>query len=637
MNNITIPYNDVFFYGLTMKSRDIGDVRGDVFSNILMRYLTSLQPVSNRLYRVADNAKYEYSYSFVPSKPINWRVIKNRRVIEDIEQLSDGKYCLNYYDDNGFDLKRIIYNNQHKWVKTNYYNSIYGETLVCSLVPKELNGETVILQYITGNPYPVTLYCCPIPSNSEVLQKILSRVPEPEVTALTNYGLMYFASEETLKFYNQVLEEEERQYLEVHKPKVYNTEEDVSGGFCFDVSSFDTTKNQESSFDLISADELTEDGFDLVTEVSDTALSDTESTEENTEETDISISLDDQGVYSVDKDISEAIRIISESTNLDIDETLVFSPESNAEDNEDVEDVEDVEDIDEVSVEFENTADDELSSEVIPAINDAESSNFEINPEEIVGFEDNEDAFEIEDDIEAPILIEDEKSETYDNGLELLNMDDDAIDDYVSTLIDSILLDAKSTATEFMLDKGEAFSENNASVSEDAVNVSDNYITDNKADSLIESNGLEYYYYGSLDSENKRSGRGKTVMADGKTAYEGDYVNDMRDGVGSFYFKDGTLCYWGDWSKNRREGFGLGISSETGIAHVGAWENNKPVGIGARFDKNGNFMYIDSSCEKINGGVRVTGLTENSLLVEVWDEKTLKILKKEIFIEDLFK
>ena len=623
-DTIKIPYNDVFFYGLSMKSRDVSDVKGDIFSNILMKYLSSLNPVTNRLYRVADNAKYEYSYSFVPSKPISWRVIKNRRVIEDIEQLSDGKYCLNYYDDNGKDVKRVIYNNHHKWLKTNYYNSVYGESLVCSVVPKELNGQTVLLQYITGEHYPVTLYCCPLASNDEVMQNVLRRVPEPEVIALTNYGYLYFGDEETLKIYNQVLEEEELIYAEAHKPQVFNTEEDVAGGFCFDADNFDSTKNTESLFDLQAADELTEDGFSNAEFLEDDELLIVDDTEEIVEEvtddndviafetTDVNEEISESQEYSVEKEISEAIRIITETTNLDIDEDFIFAEPKR-----------------EIVVEEVN---DVIASEETVAVSPDATGSIEL----------------IEDILLNTPPIEDTTAYSNANtesseAVELLSMDDEAIDDYVSTLIDSILQEAHTTAAEFMLDRADDFTEETAQTTEDTVEseeivvVSEDYIAENEPDAVIESNGCEYFYYGDVDENNRRCGRGRTLMADGKTAYEGEYLDDMRCGMGSFYYKDGSLCYWGNWNENQRNGFGVGISSESGISHIGTWQDNKPVGVGVRYDSNGNFMYLDSASHKTNGGIRVTGFTENSLVVEFWDETSLKVIKKEIFIEDLIK
>lgn len=684
-NNIVIPKNDIFFYGISLNSRD-SDIRSDIFSNIIMKYLTTLKPVTGKLYRSADNAKYEYSYTFVPSKPISWRVIKNRSIIEDIERLTDGKYCLNYYDDNGNDVKRVIISNQHKWIKTNYYNSIYGESLVCSLIPKELNAETVILQYITGDPYPVTLRPCPTASNDEILTKVLERCPAPEATALTNYGLLYFACEETYNIFSQILKEEEEKYKEAHKPPVYNTQEDVAGGFCFDVDNFDSTKSLESRFDLSEAMELTEEltvdsanvpeftesmesnsdnveakEADIVTDESseqtfdaaeDTVISDDITVEVNASsdsqiaDSDV-ISSDE---YSIDDEIALAIKMISEATSITIDEDMVLSqlPDEVTIDSQDIDlsDKPDTDDIDSAILivseepEFKEVTD---SEDVIPVEVDIPDEADEEIPADII-IDESEDIFDseteqVQGDVQkkATEVVAKHADFSELDSADLLRMDDDAIDDYVSSLIDNLLMGAQTTVNEYNLDKDETFTAGSTEIEDIKCdfNALSSVVEENPADSVIESNGAQYYYYGDLNESGERTGRGRTLMSDGKLAYDGEYLNDMRHGKGSFYYKDGSLCFYGDWYENMRNGFGVGISSETGIIHTGNWSNNKPKGIGVRFDSDGNFMYLDSASDRTNGGIRIVGFGEKSIFVEVWNEKTLKVVKKEIFIDDL--
>lgn len=659
--NIVIPKNDVFFYGISLNARD-ADVRGDIFSNIIMKYLTTLKPVSSKLYRNTDNAKYEYSYTFVPSKPLSWRVIKNRRVVEDIENLTDGKYCLNYYDDNGNDVKRVIFNNHHRWIKTNYYNSIYGENLICSLIPKELNAETVILQYITGDPYPVTLRPCPTASNSEVLSKVLERTPSPEVTALTNYGLLYFACEETLNIFSQILKEEEEKYKEAHKPPVFNTKEDVAGGFCFNVDNFDTTKSLESRFDLSEAQELTDEETQPESFVVDNEPNSSEESafDEYTEvpaeiteplsESEVSVEVPSSEEYSIDEQIALAIKMISETTSIEIDKDMVMSETS---------DNASVESDDIVIADNSDIADLDSTLLIIPE--ESESAASVVAEDTVVDdvlIEDDTEISEILNDIDEtisadmvkdipdePAVLFDEPDElaestytTDPDSADLLKMDDDAIDDYVSSLIDSLLQGAQSTVNEYNLEKDDAFTAGNAELDSRAEVHSDllsDLVEENSADTVIESNGAEYHYYGELNDEGKRTGRGRTLMSDGKLAYDGEYLNDMRHGKGSFYYKDGSLCFYGNWQENMRNGFGIGINSETGIIHTGNWNENKPEGIGVRFDKDGNFMYLDSASHRTNGGIRIVGFGENSIIVEIWNEKTLKIVKKEISLEDM--
>ncbi len=648
-DNIKIPFNDVFFYGVSLKSRDINDIRADIFSNILMRYLRTLKPVSSKLYRTAENSKYEYSYSFVPSKPLYWRVIKNRRVIEEIEQLSDGKYCLNLYDEQGRDTKRVLFSRQHKWQKTNYYNSLSGNTVLCSIVPKEKNGETVILQYFTGETYPVTLYCCPAASCSEVLQSVLERVPEPEAAALTNYGLLYFAQEETFNIFKQVLKEEEERYAQLHKPEIFTTEEDVASGFCFDVSNFDSTKANGSMFDLSEAEELSEDGFDFSADVQEVASKDYGTNQEDNDVSDafegaevaqMKIS-DDTDTYSLEADITDAIRIISDATDIRIDERAIFeqtsreasasdcfaetavTPSSDSTEGEALTSENDVT----TGISSENEDCNGTATETFVMLSDIPST-CKISEEEVHGSEETE--------VVEPQPNVHSSNEEFD----LLAMNDEDIDDYVQTLIDSLLLDAKTVA-EYKDSADDAFAagigELDINTAQSTSKPSESLVSESEPDSVISSNGADYFYYGDTDSQGRRCGRGKTLMSDGKTAYEGEYNEDMRHGIGSFYYKDGSLCYWGSWESNLRKGFGVGVSSETGTVHIGSWNRNKPVGIGIRFDKDGNFMYVDSASHKTNGGIRVTGFSEKSLFIEYWDENTLRTVKKEIFLDDLIK
>lgn len=107
---------------------------------------------------------------------------------------------------------------------------------------------------------------------------------------------------------------------------------------------------------------------------------------------------------------------------------------------------------------------------------------------------------------------------------------------------------------------------------------------------IIEAGGRRYFYFGELDGT-KRSGRGRTVMKNGSTAYEGDYKDDKREGFGVYYYKTGKLCYTGTWKENKRQGMGVSFSSTDGSAFVGQWKDDVSVNVGASFDKDGRLLY----------------------------------------------
>lgn len=134
-------------------------------------------------------------------------------------------------------------------------------------------------------------------------------------------------------------------------------------------------------------------------------------------------------------------------------------------------------------------------------------------------------------------------------------------------------------------------------------------------DKTIESCGEDYTYFGSLDEDGKRSGYGRTITSSGKTAYEGEYLDDKRNGFGTFYYKNGDINFVGNWENNIRSGFGVGFRSSDKTAHIGKWDNNMPNGIGARFDNEGNFLFLGNYVDGKKQGIGITVDENNNFIV----------------------
>lgn len=135
---------------------------------------------------------------------------------------------------------------------------------------------------------------------------------------------------------------------------------------------------------------------------------------------------------------------------------------------------------------------------------------------------------------------------------------------------------------------------------------------------VIDDGESKFTYYGSLDENGNRSGYGRTETPMGKTAYEGQYKDDMRNGFGSFYYKDGAINYVGDWTENKRDGRGVGFRSTDGEIHVGKWKDNAPENMGARFDKDGNFISINNFVHGIKDGVGISFDEKGNLVISKW-------------------
>lgn len=113
-------------------------------------------------------------------------------------------------------------------------------------------------------------------------------------------------------------------------------------------------------------------------------------------------------------------------------------------------------------------------------------------------------------------------------------------------------------------------------------------------DVVILTKSGRYTYFGNLDENNCRTGRGRTVSPDGMTSYDGEYLDDRRNGFGVCYYNNGSINYVGNWTDNSRNGGGVGYRLSDGTMHAGKWDNNTPDGYGARFDRNGNLIDVSN-------------------------------------------
>lgn len=138
-------------------------------------------------------------------------------------------------------------------------------------------------------------------------------------------------------------------------------------------------------------------------------------------------------------------------------------------------------------------------------------------------------------------------------------------------------------------------------------------------DVVILTKSGRYTYFGKLDENNCRTGRGRTVSPDGMTSYDGEYLDDRRNGFGVCYYNNGSINYVGNWIDNSRNGGGVGYRLSDGTMHAGKWDNNTPDGYGARFDRNGNLIDVSNYENGVRTGKSVSFDENGNIVVSVYE------------------
>ena len=154
-------------------------------------------------------------------------------------------------------------------------------------------------------------------------------------------------------------------------------------------------------------------------------------------------------------------------------------------------------------------------------------------------------------------------------------------------------------------------------------------------DVVILTKSGRYTYFGKLDENNCRTGRGRTVSPDGMTSYDGEYLDDRRNGFGVCYYNNGSINYVGNWTDNSRNGGGVGYRLSDGTMHAGKWYNNTPDGYGARFDRNGNLIDVSNYENGVRTGKSVSFDENGNIVVSVY-ENGEKGVHRELFLREDF-
>ncbi len=110
-------------------------------------------------------------------------------------------------------------------------------------------------------------------------------------------------------------------------------------------------------------------------------------------------------------------------------------------------------------------------------------------------------------------------------------------------------------------------------------------------------------YFGEVDTSNNRSGYGRTQTLKGKTVYDGEYKNDMKNGFGVSFFKTGRVSYVGNYCDDKCNGFGIEFRATDGSVTVADYAENAKEFVQARFDKNGKLVFAGNRFENQQSGI----------------------------------
>ena len=545
---------DMIFYGVYSTTFDMWN-GSDVLCSARKRYFETGARQKKRSSIKIDDATYSYNYNLESGALLKYRRTKGQRVIDRVLEIPDG-YVVEQYDEFHRPVKRAFYNSRHLWLRTEYLNTADGSVALLIAPGFDSDKPSVILKAASRSevlvPFDVSL-------DKELTGRLNIMTSEPKVFCITSCGSFYFCTEseyeERMDALNKLISEQQE------------SEPDVGQGFAESDFVVDTSffEGSGGGFDLRSSKEIrisdsgqyeempeTKPEVEVPTEKTDTEPETKPEIEEAAEKTE------------TEPETKPEIEVAAEKTDTE--------PETKPE----------------IEVAAEKT---ESEPETKPEVEEA-AEKTESEPETKPEVEEAAEKTETEPETKPEVEVPTEKTETEpetkpeieeaaektDTEPETKPEEDESGEEAAEPVEDAIFggTQKKQEPAPY-----------------EGCDFAGECPYESSRKKRIDAGRRRYYYIGDI-ADDKRSGRGRTLMSNGQTAYEGSYLDDKRDGFGVYYYKSGKLCYAGGWKDNKRDGLGAAFSPADGSAVVGRWSEDVSVEVAAHFDNEGRLLFAGS-------------------------------------------
>ncbi len=571
-----------YFYNIRLKDEKI-DFYSDVLTNIRKDFYLSKQKQKGKITQNSDADYINYEFCLEKDKMLRWSVSDNRSIISESRQKDDGKYGVNYYEDNG--ASRVLtFSKFHTLLRIDYYDTKISTSPHTSIEPRKNNDDLCLLISKKSTYASTVLYPMPEIDDEYILDKIDTEFEGYTAVASTNVGMVKFLSDEQMSSFETFVEEAKKQKEIDFAPKSFIDEKDAELANILNPKDFNIKKNLSQAIDITMAEEFSFDIEDVIVDIVRDDYS--EVTEKldfidfvegcNPSPAKTENALANENVSSVETDEKEI--------DVDLCEEIVSEPV-------------------ELETEIaETTVDAKLSDELVVET-EIESENEtqvgETQVDEILETETVEPVYEVspmQAEIDALFNQEESVSTGTDDILAVYDAPVVAENPHIveNTLDEEIEVSQINETIEDVVPEDNEPAPQEVNICDDATETAESFDVEQQEipDCIIESSSTRYLYFGELDEKGNRCGFGRTATDNGRTAYEGGYIDNKRDGLGAYYYKDGELCYYGEWKDNKRDGFGIGISSVDKSAHIGRFVDNKPDSYGVRVDRNGEVRFV---------------------------------------------
>ncbi len=589
--------NPICYYAVYHIKYDGALLYQDLLCELREAFFSTGRRLKNKVVREVGGVPYRYSYVLEQGYPLKWKKMEGVKLLEKSSPNEDGSYQVVTQNGDKRVTKIACYSPNHLWLRTEYYDAGYLRTPALVLAPLPDGRGMQLFRYENGSPAaPVFLAPCVLPAEEEARNAVNVAVGTPEIMAKTSHGLLCFCTpQEAARRAAAMQEYYDGKGSSLLAPQPESGQlSDEQEGFRVDPAAFEKAAEMdpaplEEEPDIQQEETLDPNSYQWGYTAETPGLE--EEADAGQEGESVS-SLDDGGEERQEGSLPEEEEP-SASGQLEEPDQVDAASEEEAPAGTAVSPME--------SEDEKKEQPNQAAQEPAPAY--------------------TYDTIAAQDaDLESRRLSPEERQTVRRYNVFVQPISKNPYAAYTPPEEADAAAQQEGQAPE-----QDVQWEDPVARLPEQENVCDPECPFSGQEKLRihTENGEHYYYFGHAES-GLRQGRGRTVMPDGTTAYEGEYQNGKRDGFGVYYFKTGKLCYVGGWKENKRQGTGISFRPSDGAIHVGRWEEDAPAGMGSRFDSQGNLLFAGSWSDGQRQGPGVSYQSQSGrIFVGQWKNDSL--------------
>ncbi len=253
-----------YFFNITSKEDEV-NFYTDILTNIRKDFYLTKEKQKAKLTQNSDSDSVFYDFSLEKEKPLKWSVSDNDRILSDVRNLEDGKYCVNFYNQSGL-IKQITFSQFHTLLKVEYFNMEKSTTPYFIIEPRKSNNGLCLLTNVVGSFQSVILFAMPDIDDDYILDKVNLEFTDYSAVASTNEGVVRFLDSKQLEAFEEFVDRAQALKLTETAPVSYIDESDAVLASKLNPKDFNVKRNLSQLVDISQADEFSfevEDLFDF--------------------------------------------------------------------------------------------------------------------------------------------------------------------------------------------------------------------------------------------------------------------------------------------------------------------------------------------------------------------------------------